>query len=183
MTHKQPYYGYTANLYFPSELHPDIVAVGQKSLTQSTKYESHEEREYVFVRAGEGSLLVNGLSFSLKTGDAIVFQEYDFHKFSPESEMPLVMDYLRISTGTYMYALSNPYQPAMDPSVFQKPHPPVHLQYPALARVIDLFDYLHETKREAKEGNEQRVFSALEIVGRFEREIYGRAKKPNEQKE
>lgn len=161
--------GYSSYRYFPSELHPTISKVGRKQFTHPTCYEHHDELEYILVRAGTGQLFVNHRIFQLEPGAAGMFMSFDFHRFEPTVGETLDVDYLRISSGTFLYMMACPYSVLPDLDISNYMFTFHRLVGEDLTSIGRLFDELRKLMASSGGENKKAIYFLMELVGKYRR--------------
>lgn len=177
--------GYNSYRYFPNELHPSIIAMGERSCVRESQYACREGLEYVLVRSGRGNCVVNEERFPVERGSAALFMSFDFHKFVPDAGETLVLDFFRISSGTYLFMLASPYSAKVDADLSNYRFRTISFESPALEDIERLSDELLLMKSQNVQYDDaMMIYTFMEYVAKYDRQSSAaRAKERAAQKE
>ena len=108
-------------------------------MTAPTPYTHHDELEYIFVRSGSGTLVVNDVAHPMQPGSTAQFRSVEFFRVLPNPDEPLVIDYFRSEASSYNVLFGCPsYQPPLLRAKYSfetRPFPPEEI--PHIERLMD----------------------------------------------
>lgn len=159
--------GFSSYRYFPNELHPTVSAAGEKAYTRASRYENHDELEYFTIRSGSGILEVNGDSMEIGRGSSGIFMQVDFHRFLPSRNQILIVDYCRVSVGTYLFVMANPYFRCIDVDISDYEFRLRNFEGAELEDILRNFAELKKCHSESEPRMAMLCF--MELLGKFNR--------------
>ena len=132
---------YLARDYFSKDLLPNHVYAGRRTIRQNVPYRQHEDIEFVLVRSGEGTAIVNGQSHPVTRGSLLCFAPGHFHKLELHKGSTLEISECHLNAGVFFYLSACPYFPA-DTEALPAPSLLAQLQEPIAEQVTNLMDEL-----------------------------------------
>lgn len=101
-------FGETHN-YFVKNVLPHSIQAHIRTVRTPTAYARSGDQTFLLVRAGRGSITVNGLDYRLKPDTLVGLGPFHICRFTPDEGETLELVESRINSGTYMYLIANPY--------------------------------------------------------------------------
>jgi len=146
--------------YFSKDILPSQVYVGRKVIRQNIPYRQHDEIQFMLVRSGEGTVMVNAVPFELSRGSLLCLSPGHFHKLDISKGSKLEISECHINSGVYFYISACPYYSTAPSDI---PTPPVYAQLDEerTEQVTALMDELTESCRKTPINENQSAFFLL----------------------
>lgn len=108
--------GFTKNIassrnWFRSELLPDDIKLQCQLLERNTTIQYYDGIKLFYVEDGEGSLIVNGKTYSLHPGSCCLLYCFHFHRICPDRRSTLKIQTCCFSYNTFLFACIIPGYP------------------------------------------------------------------------
>lgn len=163
-------WGYNSNSYYSKEILPKVKNVGQRIITRPMPYENNDDIELIYIRTGSGILYINESAYRIQHGSCARFLSSDFHKVIPNNGESVVIDYLKINTGTslFVWSITHEYESMND---FQRGNSfPLMLDDENAKEFEKIFDKMFvEKKKNSNYLESLMVYLFMELLGRFQR--------------
>lgn len=142
-----------AHDYFVNNVLPDTIKAHVNRIQAPTSYANNRDQTFLLVRAGKGTILVNGVEYTLKPNTLINLSPFHRYRFLPAKGSALEIAEARMNSSTYVYMIANPYLKMEQLNVPSQP-PVVHLRGLEAEIAKDSMDGL---LREAKNNSPEQI--------------------------
>lgn len=115
-----------AHDYFVNNVLPHEIKACVRHIKSSTLYANNRDQTFILVRAGRGTLVVNGLEYALSANTLVNLGPFHRYRYIPEKGEELEIVESRMNSGTYVYMIANPYL-KLEQLPIQSEPPVVHL--------------------------------------------------------
>ena len=141
-----------AHDYFANNVLPENVHAELRRIKNPMSYTNNRDQTFFLIRAGTGTLSVNGLEYKLRPNTLINLGPFHRYRLLPSRRSELEIAEARMNSGTYMYMIANPYLKYENFSIPAQP-PVVYLKGLSAQIANDSMDgLLEEAKNKSSDG-------------------------------
>lgn len=98
-----------AHDYFSKNVLPDDIRAHAQRIKAPTPYANNRDQVFMLVKAGTGTIIVNGLEYAMKPDTLINLGPFHRYRIIPDERKTLEIIDSRMNSGTYVYMIANPY--------------------------------------------------------------------------
>lgn len=98
-----------AHDYFVNNVLPEDIQAHLRRIKAPTPYINNRDQVFLLVRAGTGTMAVNGLEYKLVPNTLVNLGPFHRYRFIPDKGQELEIVDSRMNSGTYVYMIANPY--------------------------------------------------------------------------
>lgn len=98
-----------AHKYFTQNVLPREIHVGVRRISTPTSYSHNQDEMFLLVRAGSGTLTVNGDNYRIKANTLVNLSPFHRYRYTPDRGETLEIAEAKMNSGTYVYMIANPY--------------------------------------------------------------------------
>lgn len=98
-----------AHDYFSNNVLPQDIHARIRHITSPTSYINNQEQTFLLIRAGKGTICVNGLQYEIRPNTLIYLGPFHRYRLLPSGTETLQIAEARIHSSTYVYMIANPY--------------------------------------------------------------------------